>query len=214
MNFLKKLALGLTVAGSALAFAPSASAATICSGCNYIDSAAATFLGVHNPNTGDLSTYTNSGLDFTTPTAFTNYWLFQIDPSGMAAVDSTFIPNANVTGFNVRLFFVSAFSCISPLSTPSTSGGACSSFTYNPADVLATGENVTVGSSRISAISFLPLASGMYMFEITGTAGASIAADNGYSGNLTTTRRVPEPATLALLAVGLMGAGFAARRRK
>jgi hypothetical protein len=214
MNLLKKLALGLTVAGSALAFAPSASAATICSGCNYNESAAGTFLGVHNPNTGDLSTYTNSGLDFGTPTAFTNYWLFQIDPSGLAAVDSTFIPNANVTAFNVRLFFVSAFSCTSPLSTPSSTPGACSSFTYDSSAVLATGENITVGSSRISAISFLPLASGMYMFEITGTAGKAIDADNGYSGNLTTTRRVPEPATLALLAVGLMGAGFAARRRK
>jgi len=71
--------------------------------------------------------------------------------------------------------------------------------------------NFTVGSSYDNAGDVVT-ALETFTINQTGGAGAAISSSNTFSAPDTT--RVPEPATLALLGAGLLGAGAVGRRRK
>ena len=197
---LKRFLLSVAAAGTLGLGAYSAQAATICSGCDYVDGSPATFLGVHDATTNDLSTFQHI---FTAiSTAFTDYWVFDIAPAADSSASADFTALAAIAGFTGDLFTAGA-------------GTACGGGPGSGCAALVLGALVVADSDpstdRFELIA--SLAPGQYVIRVTGTTNAD--GDSAYTGqvNFEANRQVPEPGTLALLALGLIGvAGLGVRK--
>lgn len=196
----------LLMAVAAVLFSTAASADVVCNSCDYINGQPGTYLGDHNPNTQDNSTFSNA----TTGTNgnFSNWWVFDINPGGAASVNAIFLPINNISNFDVKLYSMNTLGTPCAANTGST-GGACSNLTQGglEADGFTSPAYATV-------IDFTQLAAGRYAFNVTGTiSGLGPNQPASYTGNLQV-NNVPEPASLALMGAALLGMGAATRKGK
>ncbi len=193
---LKKALLGIAAALTIGAAAQTTQAATICNACSYVDGSAATFLGAHNAGTSDLSTFQHIFNPKVPGAAFTDYWVFDIAPAAFGSASANFTITTAIANFAGALYVDTGSNC------PGGPGSGCAALAPLGAFIGSdTGNNWEVVFS---------LAPGRYVLVVTGTQQENSA----YTGQISFIPRfVPEPDVLVLLAVGLIAAGFTARRR-
>jgi len=190
----------LVMAGLGIA-AQSASATVVCVGCEHINSADGTYLGTYDPNTLDVGTFnnTNIAIEEGVNTDFTNYWVFDLADDARGSISANFTTAASVLNFQGGLYAGTGSTCGSAPAAPS----GCSTVVLGA----QIGTTQTGNNWEILISSLTP---GRYVIRVDGRTPNR--PPSAYSGQLAF-RPIPEPTTLALLGIGLLGFGMRTRGR-
>jgi hypothetical protein len=186
-------AITLSVVGAVtmgMAMAPAANATVAYVGQN-------TFLNnyVNPPGTPNSDSFARDQKDGFPIGAFDDYWIFTY-VGGAGEVSANFVPGSGITGWIGGFYNASGWDCSGGVGTACT-GGAIGS-------LIVESGLPNIATPGVKAF----LNAGQYAVRVRGT---NTSDQTSYTGQLAF--NIPEPGTLALLGLGLIGVGAARRRR-
>jgi hypothetical protein len=218
MNFKTNKTLLIAAVGLLGLGSTAANAGAICVGCERVDGVAGTYLGPHNAFTFDESSFNHTnvagspGIGFNA--AFTDYFVFDIAVQDDLGLSVDYQPNSPILNFSGSLYRAGAATACAAWPGGTVVGVAppCANVALG-ALLAGPGDDEDASITRF-AFTLTGLAAGRYILAVSGTTPAA-GAGGTYSGQLSTAPnlRLAEPGTLALLGLGLLGAGVLRRRR-
>ena len=210
MKQLSRIASAAALAAGLFA-STQAMALTVCNNCLYT-AAGATFLGAHNSNTFDISGFRREIPGVAVVTNVIDTWVFDLAPVGAnTQINANFIPiiPSAFSNFRVDLYSAAGSTCNNGIGDSLGIGGFCSAVGLGA--LLGTSVGVA-GGANLFPVSLI--AAGRYAFQVVYTANVLPTGQSStYSGQLTVSR-VPEPGSLALVGLALVGAAAGLRRSR
>jgi hypothetical protein len=218
MNFKLNKSLSIAAIGLLGLGSTTANAGAVCVGCERVDGVAGTYLGPHNAFTFDESSFNHTnvagspGIGFNAP--FTDYFVFDITVQDDLGLSVDYQPNSPILNFSGSLYRAGAGTACAAWPGSPAIGVAPSCNAINLGALVAGPADDKDASITRFAFTLTGLAAGRYILAVSGTTPAA-GAGGTYSGQLSTAPnlRLAEPGTLALLGLGLLGAGALRRRR-
>lgn len=209
MKQLSRIASAVALAAAGLFAASQASAATICANCLYT-AAGTTYLGSHNPNSNDGSGFRRQDVAVAVPTFVQDTWVFDVFPvSGSAQINANFIPIIPSAFSNFTVDLYSATHACVAIGNAAGSTGFCPGVVLNGGPLASS--VAAVGGANLFPIG---LAAGQYAFVVSYTANVLPVGETAeYSGQLRL-RPLPEPGSLALVGLALVGVAATMRRAR